>query len=64
MKSEIGSATTYLGAMAAFLGGLSINDWFALSGIILGLAGFIYNILVKERLIKIARAKGVNVIEE
>lgn len=64
MKSEAATATTYLGAMAATIGGWSISEWFAVSGIILGVAGFVYNIFVKERLIKIARSKGVNVIEE
>ena len=48
MKSEAATATTYLGAMAATIGGWSISEWFAVSGIILGVAGFVYNILSRN----------------
>lgn len=64
MKSELATVTTYGGAATTIVCGFTLNEWGMIVGIVLGVSGFIYNIWVKERLIKIAKSKGVNVIEE
>lgn len=64
MKSEFASGTTYTGAAIAVGSGLSLNEIGVIVGIVLGVAGFLYNVYAKERLIKIAKNKGVNVVEE
>lgn len=64
MKTEVATLSTYSGAAVTVVCGFTLNEWGMIVGIAVGVGGFLYNIWVKERLIKIAKAKGVNVIEE
>ena len=64
MKSEIGTVGQYSGAAATFVFGLTLNEWGMIVGMAVGIIGFAYNVWVKERLIKIAKSKGVNIGEE
>lgn len=64
MKSEIATVSTYGGATASVFFGLTLNEWGVLVGIFVAIAGFGYNVWSRERLIKIAKSKGVTMIEE
>ena len=49
--------TTYIGAATMVFGGLSLNDWAIISGIILGLSGFIVNFWYKRKMLSIEEEK-------
>lgn len=51
------NAATALGGTLTLIGGLSLNEWLAISGIILGFATFIINWLYKHRHYKLATEK-------
>lgn len=58
MPDRIATNVSYAGATTAVVGGLSFNELIALTGVIVALATFIYNVCYKERLIRIAKEKG------
>lgn len=64
MKSELATVTTYGGAATTVVCGLSLNEWGVVVGIVVALSGFAYNVWSRERLIKIAKSKGVTMMEE
>lgn len=61
MHEKASSAAIYGGAIIA---GFSISDWGIIVGIVCTIAGLIYNITYKERMLKIAKNKGFNVEED
>lgn len=58
MTDRVATATSYIGAGTAVVGGLNFNEWLALGGLIVAILGFIYNVWYKERLLKVARQKS------
>ena len=61
MKEHVNSAAIYAGAIMA---GISINDICAIIGVLLAIAGFLFNIWSKERMIKILREKNELTLKE
>jgi len=64
MVDRVASVTTYVGAGAATIGGLALNDWMLIGGFIVAVAGFVVNCIFKYRLLQIASKKGVVVNKE
>lgn len=54
----------YYGAATAILSSLTLNDIGVLVGIIVGVVTCGYNIWYKNKLLKIAQQKGVNIVED
>ena len=64
MQQKASEVMMYGGGLTAFLSGLSLSDVGVIVGIVLGVAGFVYNIWHTTQLRKIARNKGVNITED
>ena len=64
MTDRVASTVSYAGAGAAVLGGLSLNEWFALGGFIVAVITFAYNVWYKERMLKELRQKSQITIKE
>jgi len=65
MSDKAATGVSYTASAATLvLGALSLNDWVMLGGLATGLAGLLYNIWFKERVIKVIRERGVNIMEE
>lgn len=58
MVADKTSPSAYAGSALAVMGGLSVNEWAAIVGIILGVATFAVNIYFKSQHLAIERKKG------
>ena len=47
MTNDIGSTVSYTAAATLTIGGLSLNEWAAITGIVLGILTFAFNIYWK-----------------
>lgn len=56
MHDRISSAATYGGSGTAVVGGVTFNEWMALGGLLVAIAGLAYNMWHSTRMRSIARA--------
>jgi hypothetical protein len=51
------SAATYVGGGTAFIGGLTANEFAAISGVVIAVAGFVVNWIYKHKHYKLEKQK-------
>lgn len=64
MQEKASAVAMYGGSLTAVVGGLSLSDIGVIVGIVLGVAGFVYNIFHKERMLKELKNKEHITISE
>lgn len=58
LTSKVATTATYTGSASAVIFGLSANEFAAVAGVVIALAGLVVNIWFKSQHLKLARQKA------